>query len=185
MTYLFRLFLIVNSLSLSFFIFAVNKGFTLDWITNLISDIKYIDINYYNLFSYIFYIASIIILSLVIFYFIRFLDDDNIEQDTIINIEPANDNFLPTYLGYFFVALSIGNIELFFVVFGIITLFICYSNISYFNPIFSIFGYKFFYITNSDNVKLFLITKKELKKAQGLSFENLKRITNYTFIDME
>ena len=199
MSYIFRWFLILNSLSLSFLVFSVNKGITLDWIKpffyNVCSQIVKIDflipyINSYffslqNLSSYIFYTICIFLLSVVSIFFIKRLSDDNIEQDTLTNIEPANDAFLPSYLGYFFVALSVPDIETFFVVFCIISVFIYYSRISYFNPMFFIFGYKFFYVINSNNVKILLITKKELKTTQSAGFENLKRITNYTFIDMD
>ena len=138
-----------------------------------------------NISSYLFYFTCIILLSIVSVYFIKFLSSDSIEQDTLTNIEPANDAFLPSYLGYFFVALSVPDIEIFFVVFGIIAIFIFYSRISYFNPIFFIFGFKFFYVINSNNVKVLLITKKELKTTKSAKFDQLKRITNYTFIDTE
>jgi len=199
MTYIFRLFLILNSLSLSFFIFAIHKNITLDWIQqyfySIIAFVVKINIlvpwiNKYfydllNLSSYLFYIVSILLLSIASIYLINMLSDDEIEKDTLINIEPANDAFLPSYLGYFFVALSVPDIQMFLVVFGIIAIFIYYSRISYFNPVFFIFGYKFFYVINSNNVKVLLITKKELKTTQSASFNYLKRITNYTFIDVE
>ncbi len=199
MTYIFRLFLILNSLSLSFLIFAIHKSITLDWIQPIFYRvsafileqnifIEFINDNFYNLLnlsSYIFYLLCIVLLSVASIYFINLLSDDAIEKDTLINIEPANDAFLPSYLGYFFVALSVPDIEMFFVIFGIIAIFIYYSRISYFNPIFFIFGFKFFYVINSNNVKVLLITKKELKTTESASFNHLKRITNYTFIDIE
>lgn len=199
MTYIFRLFLIINSLSLSFFIFAIHKNITLEWIEPIFYKvstlvlkqnvlIEFLNDNFYNLLnlsSYIFYLICIVLLSIASIYFINLLSDDAIEEDTLTNIEPANDAFLPSYLGYFFVALSVPDIEMFFVIFGIIAIFIYYSRISYFNPIFFIFGFKFFYVINSNNVKVLLITKKELKTTQSASFSYLKRITNYTFIDIE
>ena len=199
MAYIFRLFLIINSLSLSFLIFAIHKKIVLEWIEPIVCDscsfliqkdifVVFISKHYDSLLhatSYIFYFICIILLSLVSVYFINFLSDDSIEEDTLTNIEPANDAFLPSYLGYFFVALSVPDIEMFIVVFGIIAIFIYYSRISYFNPIFFIFGFKFFYVLNSNNVKVLLITKKELKTTQSASFNHLKRITNYTFIDTE
>jgi len=198
-TYIFRLFLIINSLSLSFFIFAIHKNITLEWIEPIFYKvstlvlkqnvlIEFLNDNFYNLLnlsSYIFYLICIVLLSIASIYFINLLSDDAIEEDTLTNIEPANDAFLPSYLGYFFVALSVPDIEMFFVIFGIIAIFIYYSRISYFNPIFFIFGFKFFYVINSNNVKVLLITKKELKTTQSASFSYLKRITNYTFIDIE
>ena len=197
--YIFRIFLIFNSLSLSFLIFAIHKKITLDWIEQYFYSaiafivkinflVPWIDKYFYNLLnlsSYFFYFVSIILLSIASIYLIHMLSDDEIEKDTLINIEPANDAFLPSYLGYFFVALSVSDIQMFMVVFGIIAIFIYYSRISYFNPIFFIFGYKFFYVINSNNVKVLLITKKELKTTQSASFNHLKRITNYTFIDIE
>ena len=199
MSYIFRLFLIINSLSLSFLIFAIHKQVTLEWIESIFYNIcsflceknifiEFIGNNFnilLNASSYIFYFICIILLSLISIYFIDFLSNDSIEEDTLTNIEPANDAFLPSYLGYFFVALSVPDIEMFFVVFGIIAIFIYYSRISYFNPIFFIFGFKFFYVINSNNVKVLLITKKELKTTENANFSHLKRITNYTFIDTE
>lgn len=116
---------------------------------------------------------------------ISFLDTDKIEAGSITVIEPANDAFLPSYLGYFFVALSVPNIEVFLYVFGIIGMFILYSRISYFNPMFFLFGFNFYYIVNNKNIKVLLITRRQLKEPKSAAFNNLKRINNYTFIDME
>lgn len=189
MSYIFRFFLILNSLSLSFLVFAIHKNITLDCVESVLY--KTFDTNYdylpnlTSLVSYLLYLVCIVLLSVVSIYFISNLSDDEIEKDTLMNIEPANDAFLPSYLGYFFVALSVSDSQMFFVVFGIISIFVFYSRISYFNPIFFIFGYKFFYVLNSNNVKILLITKKELKTTKSASFDQLKRITNYTFIDLE
>ncbi|WP_121626784.1 hypothetical protein [Poseidonibacter antarcticus] len=135
--------------------------------------------------SYSIYFIVILILSSISIFFIKYLSDDSIEENTITNIEPANDAFLPSYLGYFFVALSVTDIQIFFVVFGIIAIFIFYSRISYFNPMFFLFGFNFYYVTNNNNVKVLLITKRELKNTLDIEFSELKRITNYTFIDIK
>ena len=113
------------------------------------------------------------------------LGTDTIDAGSISVIEPANDAFLPSYLGYFFVALSIPNIEVFCYVFGIIYIFIFYSRISYFNPIFFLFGFNFYYIINNKNIKVLLITRNQIKEPKSAAFKKLKRINNYTFIDME
>lgn len=199
MSYVFRGFLVLNSLSFSFFIFAIHTKMTLEWLDLFVCNIctvlvekdifiEFIANNFHTLShitSYIFYFSCILLLSLLSIHFIKALSDDAIEKDTLTNIEPANDAFLPTYLGYFFVALSVTDINMFMVVFGIIAIFIYYSRISYFNPLFFLFGYKFFYVINSNNVKILLITKKDLKTTFETEFKQLKRITNYTFIDTE
>lgn len=197
MSYIFRFFLILNSLSLSFLIFAINKKMTIDWIEPYYYKVvsfmyeknfleEFLVSNIYellNLTSYITYSIVIICLSILSIRLIEYLSDDSIEADTLLNIEPANDSFLPVYLGYFFVALSIPDIEIFFLVFGLIAILIFYSRISYFNPIFFLFGFNFFYVINKNNVKILLITKRELKKTENIEFNEIKRITNYTFID--
>lgn len=199
MSYIFRFFLIINSLSLSFLIFAINKEMTITWIdipyfrgiNKLFENGFYSELiinNFYELLnfcSYLIYFIIIIILSIISLSLIKSLSDDEIEENTLENIEPANDAFLPVYLGYFFVALSIPDIKIFLLVFGLIAVFIYYSRISYFNPIFFLFGFNFFYVTNKNNVKVLLITKRELKKTDCTKFLELKRITNYTFIDVE
>ncbi len=199
MSYIFRVFLVLNSLSFSFFIFAIHTKITLEWLDLFVCNIctvlvkkdiliEFIANNFHTLShitSYIFYFSCILLLSLLSIHFIKSLSNDTIEKDTLTNIEPANDAFLPTYLGYFFVALSVTDINMFMVVFGIIAIFIYYSRISYFNPLFFLFGFKFYYVINSDNVKVLLITKKELKTTFNTEFKQLKRITNYTFIDTE
>ena len=63
-------------------------------------------------------------------------------------------------------------------------IFIFYSRISYFNPIFFLFGFNFYYIMNNKNIKVLLITRRQLKEPKNAVFNNLKRINNYTFIDM-
>lgn len=115
----------------------------------------------------------------------NFLGQESISSNDVVAIEPANDTFLPSYLGYFFVALSINNFDTFIYVFSLIFIFVFFSKISYFNPVFLLFRLKFFYVTNSSGTKIVLITKKELKEPDDVAFERLKRINNYTFISRE
>jgi hypothetical protein len=118
-------------------------------------------------------------------FFSRWLSEDQISAGSIVTVETANDAFLPSYLGYFFVALSISDIDTFIYVFSLIFIFIFFSKISYFNPIFLLFGYKFFHLTDNTGLKIVVITKLELKAPQEVEFHNLKRINNYTFITTE
>ena len=105
----------------------------------------------------------------------------------ILGIELANDAYLPSYLGYFFVALSIptNDILTLLFVFSILFLFVFCSQALYYNPLFLILGYKFYYVTNSKSMKIFIISKRELRICDSFTFNKLKRINNYTFIDRE
>ena len=169
MASLFKIYLTTSSLSLALIVFAIKNN-------------KYL---YYDFASYFAYCLGALLFARVGLFLTQFLSNDSIEQGSIESIEPANDSFLPSYLGYFFVALSINDVEVFCWVFGLIFIFIFYSKISYFNPIFFILGYNFYYLVNNNRVKILVITKRELKKPSDVEFETIKRINNYTFINKE
>jgi hypothetical protein len=82
------------------------------------------------------------------------------------------------------VSLGVEDTSTLIVVFLIIYIFTFLSQTLYFNPIFLLFGYHFYFIKTSGNVKIFLITKKQLKTPGDDEFENLRRINNYTFIEL-
>lgn len=168
---IFNLLLTLDSVALLLVIYLVK---TSTWIFNL------------GWLSVIVYLILVVIVSYVCIIITNKLSKDSIEGE-IIGIELANDSFLPIYLGYFFVALSIPNGQFItlIVVFSIIFCFLFCSQNLYYNPIFLLFGYKFYYITNQDNVRFFIITKQEIKSTNNLHFTNLRRINYFTFIDRE
>lgn len=134
--------------------------------------------------SWIIFILFPVLLTALSFTIAKQLPKDKIAAASITEIELANNIFLPTYLGYFFVSLSINSTSTLVVVFLIIYIFTFLSQTLYFNPIFLLFGYHFYFIRTDKNIKVFLITKKHLKDPSDIRFDNLKRINNYTFIDL-
>ncbi|PKL53377.1 MAG: hypothetical protein CVV36_07320 [Candidatus Methanoperedenaceae archaeon HGW-Methanoperedenaceae-1] len=176
--HIFKFCLTLNSLLLSLVVFVIKEGFVINPLHPYLSNLP-------SIISYILYLLVVLIFTWISMCLINRLGTDTIDAGSISVIEPANDAFLPSYLGYFFVALSVPNIEVFFYVFGIICIFIFNSRISYFNPIFFLFGFNFYYIVNNKNIKVLLITRNQLKEPKSVAFNNLKRINNYTFIDME
>jgi hypothetical protein len=70
-------------------------------------------------------------------------------------------------------------------VFLLLFVFTFLSQTLYFNPLFLIFGFQFYYLTTTNEIKLFIITKKELKDPKSTEFKKLRRINNFTFIDIE
>lgn len=111
------------------------------------------------------------------------IDDD--ETDAIKSIEPANNDYLPHYLAFFFVALTISNWIMFLVVFGLILVFTFNSRTSYFNPIFLIYRYNFYYVARNDSARILVISKIQLKRIEDFSNykRRLYRINDYTFIE--
>ncbi|WP_205601849.1 hypothetical protein [Gracilibacillus thailandensis] len=110
--------------------------------------------------------------------------EKTIKISKIIEVEQANNAFLPSYLGYFFVALSVPYFETLIFVFLVLFLFTFFSQTLYFNPLFLLFGYHFYYLTTINKTRIFLITRKSLKNPDDINLPKLRRINDFTFIDL-
>ncbi|ATD28653.1 hypothetical protein FORC55_2669 [Vibrio cholerae] len=88
-------------------------------------------------------------------------------------------------MGYFFVALSIGNWETLWFVYGVLFVFTLLSQALYFNPLFLLFGYEFYNITTKNGTAIFLISRERYKKPDDIEIPVAYRINNYTFIEQE
>ena len=95
----------------------------------------------------------------------------------------ANNSFLPSYLGYFFVALSVGNWETLWFVYGVLFIFTFLSQALYFNPLFLIFGYEFYNVKTKNGTAIFLISRQKYKTPSDIYISTAFRINNYTFIE--
>lgn len=173
MKFLYQLFLAFNSTWLIVVVFLVKEKYKFNFLNEFAT--------YY---SWALFVLIPIILTALSFLIAMKLPKDRLQSNSVKEIELANNNFLPTYLGYFFVSLGVNDIPTLVVVFMIIYVFTFLSQTLYFNPIFLLFGYHFYFIKTSGNVKIFLITKKQLKTPGENGFEKLRRINNYTFIEL-
>lgn len=137
-------------------------------------------------YSLALYVIVPIFISAVCLFLSNHLTPDSIESG-IENVELANDSYLPSYLGYFFVALSIPgeNMITLYLIFGMLLVFLLCSQNLYYNPLFLLFGYKFYYLTKNNGIKILLISRRKIKQAKNLKFDNLRRINDFTFIDKE
>lgn len=115
----------------------------------------------------------------------NYLGKDTIGPGQIVSIELADGSYLPSYLGYFFVALSIPNIQTFFVVYIILTVFTYYSQSLYFNPMFLLFGYSFYKATTDEGVVIFIVSDKEFRRPVDVEILQSARINGFTFIDKD
>lgn len=127
-------------------------------------------------------LAIPIITSLLSLGLANLFSNDNLSSCT--EVEYANSSFIPTYLGYFFVGISLENITQLIIVYILIFLFTQLSQTEYFNPIYLLFGYKFYHIKSSKGTKLFIITRRKIRNASQEDFKNLKRINETTFIEL-
>ncbi|MHA6253216.1 hypothetical protein ACXYMZ_14990 [Oceanobacillus sp. CAU 1775] len=190
---MYRLLLTFNSTSLIIVIFFVKEQVTIQW-SNKLSFVP-------DVVSYALYFCLPIIFTLISLILAKFLAKDSLEKteksiksengqeqtfkiSKIIEVEQANNAFLPSYLGYFFVALSVPYYETLIFIFLVLFLFTFFSQTLYFNPLFLLFGYHFYYLTTVNRTKIFLITRKSLKNPDDINLPKLRRINNFTFIDL-
>ena len=167
---LFRLLLTFNSLVVFLVMFAVKAHM---WIPKL---------GVYTLFLYI---LLPVLMSLTCIKLAHYLGHDSIEK--VENIELGAESYMSVYLGYFFVAVGIPDNDIMLLLFAfiILFLFILFSQAQYFNPLFLVLGYRFYGITKANGISIFIISRKKLHGVCGLSFTNLRRINDFTYIDEE
>ncbi len=175
-----------------------------DWVKHLISFLTSIE----NItlkeklivqsITYIAYVLYLIVLLLISWLSINFsfkhLDQGVIERSKIEEFEQANDFYLPIYLGYAFVAISLPTLKSFLLFFVLMLIVLARTRFFYFNPIFLVLGYKFYFIKQIDNSKVLVISKKEIKTIDELfedsngdtrSYIALTKVNEYTFLILD
>ena len=136
--------------------------------------------------SWLFYIILIfipIILSFLSIGLTKFITrESDVNKCRECNL--ADGEFLPVYLGYFFVSLSVPDILTMCFVYLIVFVFTLLSQTQYFNPAFLIFGYHYYHITTEKGTTIFVIKKgKVVRNIANLSLRNLRRLNDTTFIE--
>lgn len=170
---LYKIFLALSSTYFIIIVYLIKDHFKFDFLCR-----------YSEFYSWALLFLISMALTAASFLVLLLLGNDNISSTDVKEIEMANNSFLPTYLGYFFVSLGITDNPTLIFIFIIIFIFTLFSQSLYFNPIFLLFGYQFYFIKNSSNQKIFLITKKDLKTPGADDFPKLKRINDFTFIEI-
>lgn len=133
--------------------------------------------------SYLLVLSCVILINALGILSFRFLSKDSIEGQ-LNDLELANSNFLPSYLGYFFVAVSITRTYTFLLVYSLTVLLVMLSQSMYYNPLLLILRYNFYHATDENGTRLFLITKKKIRTIQAEGFAKLRRINDVTYIEI-
>ena len=124
-------------------------------------------------------IVILVIIAVVALQLTKKLDNDSVVACNTFDL--ADNEYLPVYLGYFFVALSINDTYTLFFVYGIVFVFTFLLN-AYFNPVFILLGYHYYQVTTSTNTQLFVICKSTERNPHRVTFNDLRRINNRTYI---
>jgi hypothetical protein len=160
-------------------IFLVQKGYALE---HFLPGNVWLE-RFPNAVSYFLYILVPVLFTGLSILLSSWLGKDVFRRGEVESIEHANNSFLPSYLGYFFVALGVGNWETLWFVYCVLFIFTFLSQALYFNPIFLIFGYEFYNIKTKNGTAIFLISRHKYKKPDQIDIPIAFRINNYTFIE--
>lgn len=99
------------------------------------------------------------------------------------SISLADNEFLPVYLSYFFVALSIPDDFSLVFVYMLVYVFSLLSQTHYFNPIFILFGYHYYHFKTVSGTDFFVISRgKVFRNLREINIEYLRRINDSTYI---
>lgn len=121
-------------------------------------------------------------------YCVRKYNQDMQHEEIECNeIEIAEPKYIPIYIAYFVIAVSIDDWLIFSVVFVLIYLLILRGKFSYFNPYLLFFGYHFYEVSIDINqskyakYKVFLISNQKIKTMKKHS--HLIRLNDFTYLD--
>ncbi|MEL4302478.1 hypothetical protein ACE02Z_12800 [Shewanella xiamenensis] len=178
----FRVLLTFNATLLLVIVFLVQKGYTLVHFLGGAAGLGW-TVTLPNAVSYLFYLTIPVLSTGFSIWLSKYLGKDEFKAGEVASIEHANNSFLPSYLGYFFVALSINNCDTLWFVYGVLFVFTLLSQALYFNPLFLLFGYEFYNITTRNGTAIFLISRERYKKPDDIQIPVAYRINNYTFIE--
>ena len=168
MNWFFKILLTINATSWMGIIYAIKKGWTL-WIIPA------------WLFGLILMIVPVL-LSILSLYLMQCFKKDTLGECKELWL--ADGDFLPIYLGYFFVSVGVAEDWTMLIVFSIVFVFTLISQTQYFNPILLLFGYHYYHILTESGTRIFVIKRgKVARKASELSIGDLYRINDTTFIE--
>lgn len=140
--------------------------------------------NFHPITEIILLFIGTMIMFLIPYYHSKKKGTDNIEKAHLIQLE--DNSFVPSYLGYFFISISIDNYISMIGFYLIILIFMYYAGVEYFNPIFLLFGYHIYKVESSLGVQSILILKNKtgvIRKSDTLNnLTHLNRINNLTYI---
>lgn len=152
------------------------------WVVYVINE----DISFLHLKSWAFgiiLIVATVMLGLLMVWLTKKLGNES-DVTSCKECSLADGEFLPVYLGYFFVALSVSNIITMVAVFIIVFIFTFLSGTQYFNPIFLLFGYHYYHVLTDNGTKIFVIRRgRIIRNPKDIELVSLKRINDTTFIE--
>lgn len=173
---------ILSSVSLLATIFLINQGVGVGTILSEIGIRVNYDLPQYC--SYLVYILLPVFFAWLLTRLFHKLRPGELKSGNVSEISADNSSFLAMILGYVFVGLSINNAHALFVIMGVLLIFNLCGNSYIFNPLFYLFGYRYYYLTSS-GIKLLVMTKKKISLGSKGDFPNAKCLNDFTYINID
>lgn len=138
------------------------------------------------------FIGTPLLLSVIIVSLAKAVSSKDSLLLPVQKVSSANKDYLPVYLSYFFVSLSIpGNVQE-GIAFGVLVVFLLiiwiFTSLTttyYFNPLLLLMGYKFYNVTSNNGIELFVISRRVIRKNENnITFPNLKKFTELVYIEI-
>lgn len=168
MNLLYRILLTLNATSWMLIIYAVKEQWT------------FCTIPYWAL--HIAMVLFLILLSWIALLLSRFFGDEPLNGCKECSL--ADNEFLPVYLGYFFVSLSVNNCYTMSAIYFLVFAFTFLSQTQYFNPVYLLFGYHYYHILTDRGTKVFIIKHgKVVRNKDDINLNHLRRINDSTYIE--
>ncbi len=124
------------------------------------------------------------LLSLILLNGANYLQHQELNSDRIKSVRSAAVDQFPIAIGYVFIALSINNWYTLAITLLVLSI-VCYYTPAYFNLCLYLYGYRYYYVTTTDNIQILVSSRRAIGIGDHPSFMLLRRINSMTFIDNE
>ena len=122
-----------------------------------------------------------IALSFIALKLAKYLENDSL--DCCQEIFLADNEFLPVYLGYFFVSLSVPDDTTMGFLYVIVFVFTWFSQTQYFNPLYLLLGYHYYHVLTKCGTRIFIIYRGNvIRNRKDAMFRHLKRLNDTTYL---
>jgi len=176
-----NLLLLLTSLAPYGILFLWKSAETTKSFKEILFTIGSINISYVWFYSIAGLLEVILFIKLLLICYTWVISSDTLK---IKSIKPAEQTYIPIYIGYFVIALGIPDFEAFIFLTIVLIASIIKTKVFFFNILMLFLGYNFYEVISEKGVNILLITKK--KDLKNISkFNELIRINNFTFLDIE
>lgn len=176
-----RILHISSSISLLAVIYLINNGVG---VGTLLGELGiHVKCDLPQWISFLTYIAVAIGFAGGLILFFNKLRPGELRNQHIEQLDSDNSGLLAMIMAYVFVGLSINNgwtliaVMLFLLIFNL-----CGSS-HVFNPLFYLFGYRYYYVTSS-KTKVLIMTRTKYPLGSNADFERCGCLNDYTYIDL-